>query len=722
MPQFYMPWPARRSPHVDAVREHTMGWLGAMGMFEPGNAAGWSEERMRRADIPLLIALVHPDADRVDLEQITDFYTWSFFVDDAFVQTFTRMRDRAAGKAYLARLGALLEPVGAPQPDDADPAERGLADVWARLAPRIAPALRERLRMDVLGTFDCWLWEVAAAAEERLAEPIDYVEMRRLTVGGYWGIDLILHTLRIELPARIAGARPVRVLDEVFCDTIALRNDIISLRKEVAEGETNNGVLVVEAALGYGTQRAVDLVNDVVTARLQLAEHVIATELAPLMELHALGLDERASLLTYVQGLRDGMAGDFQWEIGSGRYHGAGPVAWLPAWSPVAGSVPIGPNAVGSAAARLGLHGRMLGVRARSHAPLPDPAGAQFEPPPIAMPHPARCHPAVDALRHAGRRWAGAMGMIDPGGWRVWDSQRFDEMDLALFTASTHPDATADDLVLVHDWDVWGFYFDDFFVVHHKRTGDVAGARVLVERLALFTGDASPPLARTPVERGLADLWARSAGTIADGLRSQLAAHVHEFADSFLWELDNLVARRVPEPVDYAGMRRRTARSAFASDLVRHALRVNLPPSLADARAMRVVEDTVADATALHNDLLSYTREAAVEDDCNNGVLVLARFLDCAPAEGAGVVARLIASRLCELDHALTIELPLLLDEHPDERADAERYAAGLRDRLAGAHAWSSSTGRHRADARRRRELGPTGLGTAAARVGAASG
>ena len=105
------------------------------------------------------------------------------------------------------------------------------------------------------------------------------------------------------------------------------------------------------------------------------------------------------------------------------------------------------------------------------------------------------------------------------------------------------------------------------------------------------------------------------------------------------------------------------------------------------------------------------------EDDCNNGVVVLARFLDCAPKRAADILAGIVAARLRELEHALAVELPLLVDEHPHERAAAEGYACGLRDWLAGAHAWSASSGRNRSDGPRRRELGPSGLGTAAARI-----
>lgn len=719
LPELYMPWPARLSPDLEAARGHAREWARDLGMFEPGGPAGWTVKDYDRCDFPLFVSLVHADARGEPLNAMTCFYVWSFYFDDVFFRTFTPNADLDGARAYVARLPTFMPLEGEAAETPANPVEAGLYDAWTRIAPSKSPVWRERFGRHIQDMCEAWLWELANAIEERIPDPIDYVEMRRRTGGMHWLNDFVEYTLGIELPERVYAARPIRVLNEVACDTVLLRNDILSLRKELEQGETNNAALVTIALLGCDMQAAVDIVSEVVTARLHLAEHVIATEIGPMLEEHALTAAERAVVAAYVQGMRDALAGDFQWETGTGRYHDEPPV-WLPPGSPVAGWIPTGPRGLGTAAARVGLTPRIVALRVRTHAPAPaPPAGAE---PPVApkLPFDARCNPRLGELRANAHAWPRAVGMLGPEGWGVWDRKRFDALDLALFAASTHPDAKAGDLALVCDWHVWAFYFDDFFVAHCKRTRDAPAARALVARLPALM-DGAPP-APHPVERGLADLWSRSASTIGDGLRASMRAHVVEFADSWLWELASLAAQRVPEPVDYVAMRRQTARTGLARDLVCHVHGIELAPLLTDARALRTIEHAFADAAGFYNDIVSDSFEAEREGDPYNGVLVLERFLGCGHAQAADLLERLAATRAAELRHAVDVELPVLVDEHPQARAAATSYARGLQEWLAGALHWSLETSRYGERERDRRWMAPTGLGTSAARVGLTGG
>jgi germacradienol/geosmin synthase len=713
LPELYMPWPARVSPDLDVAREHAREWARDLGMFEPGGPAGWTVEHYERCDFPLFVALVHADARGEPLNAMTCFYVWSFYFDDVFFRTFTPRADLAGARAYVARLPAFMPIEGEPTETPANAVECGLSDAWTRIAFSKSAVWRERFGRHIQDMCEAWLWELANAIEERVPDPIDYVEMRRRTGGMHWLNDFVEYTLGIELPERVYDARAIRALNDISCDTVLLRNDILSLRKELEQGESNNAVLVTIALLGCDMQAAVDIVSDVVTARLQLAEHVIATEVGPMLDEQALTPAERAAVAAYVQGLRDALAGDFQWETGTGRYHDEPPV-WLPPQSPVAGWIPTGPRGLGTAAARVGLTPRIIAQRVRAHAPaLAAPAGATSHTP--ALPFDARCNPRLSELRARAHAWPRAMGMLGPEGWGAWDRARFDELDLALFAAATHPDAEAGELALVCDWHVWAFYFDDFFAAHCKRTRNAAAARALVARPPALM-DGAPP-APHPVERGLADLWARSAVVIGDGLRVSVRAHVVEFAESWLWELANLTTQRVPEPVDYVAMRRRTARTGLARDLVCHARGIELAPSLTEARALRTIEHAFADAAGFHNDLVSDRFEAEREGDPNSGVLVLARFLDCDHEQAAGLLARLAATRVAELLHAVDVELPVLIDAHPQAGTAATSYARGLQDWLAGALHWSRETGRYGGREPDRGWMAPTGFGTSAARV-----
>ncbi|MFC6931259.1 hypothetical protein ACFQHO_13585 [Actinomadura yumaensis] len=339
------------------------------------------------------------------------------------------------------------------------------------------------------------------------------------------------------------------------------------------------------------------------------------------------------------------------------------------------------------------------------------------------------------------------MGLFGTG---VWDEAAFDAADYGLFAALTHPDLRTPELELVNDWHLWGFHLDDLFVERYKRPRDLAGAKALVARLAEFMpADASPPPdPADPVERGLADLWARTAPRMAAGDRAGLASAVLDLVESWLWELAGLAQGRVPDPVDYVEMRRRTTGGDFSARLLRGATSAGLPAAFDGSAPMRALGDAYADIVGLHNDLVSYEKETAAEGELNNGVVAVRHFLGCDARRAAGIVADLVGARIRQFERVVHDDLPALADEHdlgPAARERIDRYVQGLRSWMAGETHWAAKSGRYHpprsatppapppaasAPARRvpdgrpfggalRRVLdGPTGLGTSAARVG----
>ena len=128
-----------------------------------------------------------------------------------------------------------------------------------------------------------------------------------------------------------------------------LMNDIVSYRKEVEiEGELNNGVLVVQHFLDCDLQRAVNVVNDLRTARFRQFEHVKATELPALFEQFHLVRGARKALMAYVQSLEDWASGVIQWHLDTGRYKHQPPTV-----VPQARKMLGGPTGLGTAAARV---------------------------------------------------------------------------------------------------------------------------------------------------------------------------------------------------------------------------------------------------------------------------------------------------------------------------------------------------------------------------------
>ncbi|NYH80616.1 germacradienol/geosmin synthase [Actinopolyspora biskrensis] len=328
-----------------------------------------------------------------------------------------------------------------------------------------------------------------------------------------------------------------------------------------------------------------------------------------------------------------------------------------------------------------------------------------FELPGFYMPYSARLNPHVTAARVHSKQWALDMGMLTddeaPGETAVWSEADFDEHDYALLCGYTHPDATAPRLKLVTDWYVWAFFLDDYFLDRHKRTDrpDLAGEYLRgLERFMPTRPTKSPQRPGDPVERGLSDLWARTAGQMSPGWSLRFAESTRNLFEGLVRELVNIASDRVPNPIDHIETHREFGGAQWAAHLVEYAREAELPPSMAHTHPLRVLADAFSDGVHLRNDLFSYQRETQEEGEVNNGVLVIEHFFECSPQRAADITNDLLTSRLHRFDETAAAALPPLFVEHalePAGRADVLGYVQGLRDWQAGGHEWHSLSSRY---------------------------
>jgi germacradienol/geosmin synthase len=346
--------------------------------------------------------------------------------------------------------------------------------------------------------------------------------------------------------------------------------------------------------------------------------------------------------------------------------------------------------------------------------------------PQFYVPYPARLNPHLEGAREHTKAWARDMTMIEGSG--IWDESDFDSHDYALLCAYTHPDCSGPELDLVTDWYVWVFFFDDHFLDIFKRTQDLTGAKEYLDRLAAFMPvDQTQPVPEptNQVEAGLADLWARTVPVMSEGWRRRFHESTHYLLQESLWELNNISAGRISNPVEYIEMRRKVGGAPWSANLVEHAAMAEVPDVIAASRPMRVLRDTFADGVHLRNDLFSYQRETEEEGELANAVLVLEHFLGLSTQDAAERVNDLLTSRLQQFEHTALTEVEPLFDQFvisPQERAAVFAYVKGLQDWQSGGHEWHMRSSRYMngADDRSRSAdvlRGPTGLGTSAAQI-----
>ncbi|GAB3465648.1 terpene synthase family protein [Actinophytocola sediminis] len=322
MPKFYMPFPARLNPHQETARAHSKAWADRMGLLGPEQQA-WDEDSFDADDYASFSAWNYPYAPVNELNLVTDWHVWGFFLDDGFVAHYDRDSDPREVQRFLDRLAALMPTFGPSSVVPENPLERALADLWPRTAYTKSPDWRRRFSRNVRAIAESAVLEMSNVASDHIPDPVSYTVIRRETGGMEFSACLVEHARGVEVPSGVDRTRAIRVLKDACADSDLWRNDIVSFEREVDEGQTNNGVLVLQQVLGGGLQEAVDRVNDLVTSRLRQFEHTAAVELPELFDRLQLDPVSRSHILSYVEGLEDWMAGDLQWTMTTGRYGNA---------------------------------------------------------------------------------------------------------------------------------------------------------------------------------------------------------------------------------------------------------------------------------------------------------------------------------------------------------------------------------------------------------------
>jgi germacradienol/geosmin synthase len=701
LPEFYEPSPARLNPALETTRAHSRQWAYEMGILsrsaEVGESVLWNEALLDAMDYGLLSALGHPDAPPSTLDVVTEWYVCIFYIDDHFVEVYKRgRRDADDAAAYLARLSGFmpLDPdVGIPDAKNA--VERAISDLWARTAVDRSRAWRERFALSTMNMLESFVWELANLNSARVPNPIEYIAMRRHTGGAQWSADLVEFALGVEIPATIVATRPMRVLNECFADVSHLRNDIFSYQREIQqEGETSNGVFVIERFLDCSTQEAADRVSELASSRMYQFENTTVTELPALFTRHQLDPQQRVNAMAYVRGLEDWQAGAHEWHKRSSRYMNSTITdddhSILGPSRIVARPRVLTPASTGVTRGRSHTYG---GYREVGPTLLPV----------FHMPCVARVNPDLERARAACADWCRRIGMTDPpaqSGCPSWTAPLLAGFDFGYFAASVFPTAPGHELDSRACWIAWRTYAHDHFSGTYNSAVDVAGATLLRERLSEFMplDRGAVPVARNPVEAGLADLWLGTARLLDPADTQALRDSVEVMLDAWLWEGHNHIEHRMPDPIDYLEMRRSTFGTQLLSCLSCVSDIARLPTDLLVTRTWLELESAARDYACLTNDVFSYQKEVEYDGEFHNFVLLTQNFLDIDRERAVVCANDLMTSRIRQLEHILATDLAPLAEDYMLDAAAQSTLAARtafLQDLVAGTLSWHQRTSRY---------------------------
>jgi hypothetical protein len=299
------PYLTTANDHALTVQRKNLEWLASSGVevdaavFRDISEVGW------------LAAYAYPSAPLEPLQLAADWATLFFLLDDL-------VEGASSIEVIQHRNERVLSALTGDWNEGDDPLFRAVRDVGARARTLGGEAFMVEFSREVARWLDSHLWEQENRRRMRVPPLEEYCTMRNYTVGMYFEFLLSEVTDSYQLSTLQRVSRDVLALTRMASNEIAWTNDILTLEKELAQGDVHNLVLCIMQskglALAPAIEEAITLHNREVEAFSGLASKLRSTPGTP------------PSVLQLLQALENWMGGHTRWARESKRYGGSRPL------------------------------------------------------------------------------------------------------------------------------------------------------------------------------------------------------------------------------------------------------------------------------------------------------------------------------------------------------------------------------------------------------------
>ncbi|GLY46866.1 hypothetical protein [Lentzea sp. NBRC 102530] len=298
------------SPLRDVIEQSILDWADEFDLLDGEQA----RRKLARTHLGELVARAYPRIEPDRVRAIAGWFTWAFVIDDCY--------DRPVGghADAVTRLLHVLTPDGTEATTVRTRLDGALARVWSELARDRSPLWRMRFTQHMVQFVAAFKYEALNRGHRHTPSLVSYTQLRRASGGITPSLDLLEAATGQEVPALLHESEQLRTMFDRASDVVVWVNDIVSLPKELRNGETTNGVLVLAQARGLDPQSAVTAAYDLVAR--QMEEFAAAEQDLDLLVRGWLGLDraELDALSSFVAGMKSWMRANLDWSNGCARY------------------------------------------------------------------------------------------------------------------------------------------------------------------------------------------------------------------------------------------------------------------------------------------------------------------------------------------------------------------------------------------------------------------
>ncbi|WP_370942310.1 hypothetical protein AB5J62_24680 [Amycolatopsis sp. cg5] len=301
--------PSQISPHVGVLERYILEWGERFDLLDNDQ----SRTRLARTHLGDLMARSYPDIPEESLEAAAGWFTWAFVIDDCYDKPAWEYDESAT------RMLGLLN-VDGPPSKASTRLDALLAELWKQMSAGQSTHWKMRFIQHTIHFLSCFKYEAINRQSGHTPNLLGYAQLRPSSSGTLLAIDLLELGRGREVLPLLHESTPLRTMRDRAVDVVCWVNDVFSLSKELAVGETTNGVLVLARERDMGLQDAIDAVyvdvarwvNEFTDARAELKD-LLATW-------RGISGAEKNAISLYANGLRAWMRGNLDWSYGSDRY------------------------------------------------------------------------------------------------------------------------------------------------------------------------------------------------------------------------------------------------------------------------------------------------------------------------------------------------------------------------------------------------------------------
>ena len=299
--------PAQHPQSEKVEHDAVARWAGRLGL-KPRDR---DYVKLSRSRFAWMASYAHPSAQRERLDSVVDFIIWLFLWDDQFD---SRIGGELVSPTALYIQNALATQVleGTTPNEDSSTLFWALSDMRTWLDQNMPGEWMERFRKSFVAYFDSLGWELQQRHQCLVPSLSTYMEMRRMTSGGYWVTHLIEVAEGISLSDATWNHPAMQELVNATANIIGWANDLLSLRNELNDSGHLNLVLCIQKEYGLPLQ-------DAINAAVGMHNAEVRRFLKLKSELPSFG-EENATVTRFVWGLCRWMRANIDWSILTGRY------------------------------------------------------------------------------------------------------------------------------------------------------------------------------------------------------------------------------------------------------------------------------------------------------------------------------------------------------------------------------------------------------------------